>query len=252
MRRRLIVANWKMHGTLASISALLASVKRDLPLSDLYDVVFCPSHIYIPAVAEALSESSICWGGQDCAAEHEGAFTGEVAANMLADLGCQFVIVGHSERRALYGESDDVVANKFVQAQLAELTPVLCVGETLQQRHSGETLGVVESQLQAVIERSGVDSFAGAVVAYEPVWAIGTGETATPQQAQEVHAHLRKYIGAINADIASNLRILYGGSVKANNAEALFAQSDIDGGLVGGASLDAGEFVAIGAAAAKL
>jgi triosephosphate isomerase len=209
-------------------------------------MLLAPPYVYVPAVKSWLEGSPIRLGAQDVAdREGGGAFTGEVSAEMLADVGCGHVIVGHSERRALYGETDVVVATKFAAAQSAELVPILCVGETLAQRDAGETQRTVERQLRAVLERVGVEAFAEAVIAYEPVWAIGTGRTATPEQAQEVHAFIRAMVAAQDATIAARLTILYGGSVKGANARALFAMEDIDGGLVGGASLVAADFLEI-------
>ena len=244
MRRRLIVANWKMHGSLEKNSALLDVLVHQLSVSDNREFAICPPYVYIPSVATALVGSGIATGAQNVAAEVEGAYTGEVSVSMLADLGCRYVIVGHSERRALYGEDDAVVAEKFVRAQEGGLQPILCVGESLVERQAGQALAVIQRQLQAVIDRVGVVSLARAVIAYEPVWAIGTGETAAPEQAQEVHAFIRGCLAETDSS-ASELTILYGGSVKPDNAAELFAQDDIDGALVGGASLDAAAFAAI-------
>ena len=209
-------------------------------------MLVCPPFVYLQPVAEWLAGSAIRLGAQDLSEETTaGAFTGEVAGSMLRDVGCEFAIVGHSERRALYGESDEQVATKFRAAQAQGLTPILCVGESLQQREEGRTEAVVRRQVDAVLSSAGVSAFAAAVIAYEPVWAIGTGRTATPDQAQAVHALIRSMIGAQDATIAGGLTILYGGSVKGANARELFAMADIDGGLVGGASLDASDFLAI-------
>lgn len=196
-----------------------------------------------------LKDTDVALGAQSVCAEPLGAFTGEISGSMLLDVGCRYVLVGHSERRQLYGESDALVARKFLATQSQGLTPVLCVGETLEERESGRTTQVVERQLEAVLSVSGVAALGNAVIAYEPVWAIGTGRTASPEQAQEVHALIRAKVAALDATIAGSVRILYGGSVKASNARELFAMADIDGGLVGGASLMAEEFAQICAAA---
>jgi triosephosphate isomerase len=214
-------------------------------------MLLCPPFVYLPAVREWLQGSALELGAQNLAdKEGTGAYTGEVSGAMLRDVGCTYVIVGHSERRALYGETDALVATKFQVAQRAGLIPIVCVGETLAEREAGQTSSVIERQLTAVVEAAGVQAFAKAVVAYEPVWAIGTGRTATPEQAQEVHAFIRGKIAARDATIAAGLSILYGGSVKGANARNLFAMADIDGGLVGGASLVAAEFLEIFRAAA--
>jgi triosephosphate isomerase len=209
------------------------------------DVMVCPPFVYLAEVRDALGDCGILLGAQDVAAEVAGAFTGEISGGMLRDVGCSHVIVGHSERRALYGETDAVVAKKFAAARAAGLQPVLCVGETLAERQSGITGAVVTRQLSAVLDAVPPSDFAASLVAYEPVWAIGTGHTASPDQAQEVHALIRSIVAAHDARIAGELRILYGGSVKGSNAAALFARPDIDGGLVGGASLDATDFLLI-------
>ena len=196
-------------------------------------------------MAERLAGSGIAVGGQNASEHESGAYTGETSPVFLADMGCSHVILGHSERRQLFAESNELVAEKFAVAQVNQLTPILCVGETQSQREAGETFSVVKEQIAAVIQRTGIGAFVGAVIAYEPVWAIGTGLTATPDQAQEVHSFIRSYIAGHAADVAAGLRILYGGSVKADNAESLFECDDIDGGLIGGASLKADEFAAI-------
>jgi len=237
-----------MHGSLAENAALLAALK---PALEGIKAVVCVPFPYLAQAQAALAGSSIAWGAQNLSEQSKGAFTGEVSAAMLLDFGCQYVIVGHSERRSLYGESDELVASKYVAAQAAGLTPILCVGESLDERESGVTEAIVARQLDAVIKLAGVGSLAKAIVAYEPVWAIGTGKTASPEQAQAVHAFIRSKIAALDADIAKQLVIQYGGSVKAANAAELMAQPDIDGGLIGGASLVADEFVAICRAAAK-
>lgn len=245
-RSKLVVGNWKMNGSRASSRVLVEGIQAGLEeVSDRVDAAVCPPFVYMPLVLELCAESRIQVGAQNVSAEQAGAFTGEVAAEMLADLGAEFVIVGHSERRELYGESDDLVARKFQVVQAGNMVPILCVGETLQQRQDGITDSIVLAQLDAVVNQVGIEAFANAVVAYEPIWAIGTGETASPDQAQEVHGLIRKYLEERSGDIAAGLRILYGGSVKSSNAAELFAQPDIDGGLVGGASLESEQFVAI-------
>jgi triosephosphate isomerase len=248
MRKKLVAGNWKMHGSLAENAALLAALKP--ALAGIKAVVCVPFPFLAQAQAE-LTGSSIAWGAQNVSEQAKGAFTGEVSAAMLLEFGCTYVIVGHSERRSLYGESDALVASKYKAAQAAGLIPILCVGESLEERESGVTEAVVARQLDAVIEAAGVGSLAKAVIAYEPVWAIGTGKTASPEQAQAVHAFIRGKIAALDAAVADQLVIQYGGSVKAANAAELMAQPDIDGGLIGGASLVADEFVAICRAAAK-
>jgi len=248
MRKKLVAGNWKMHGSLAENAALLAALK---PALAGIDAVVCVPFPYLAQAQAALAGSSIAWGAQNLSEQAKGAFTGEVSAAMLLDFGCTYVIVGHSERRSLYGESDALVASKYMAAQAAGLTPILCVGESLDERESGVTEAVVARQLDAVINAAGVASLANAVLAYEPVWAIGTGKTASPEQAQAVHAFIRNKIAALDAAIADQLVIQYGGSVKAANASELMVQPDIDGGLIGGASLVSEEFVAICRAAAK-
>jgi triosephosphate isomerase len=244
MRRKLIAGNWKMHGSLAENEQLLSGV-----LAGMGDVkagvAVCVPYPYLAQTQARLSGSTIAWGAQNLSQYAKGAYTGEVSAAMLSDFGCRYVIVGHSERRALYGESDTLVAEKYAVAQAAGMTPILCVGETLAEREDCITEQVVGRQLDAVIAKCGVGSLARAVVAYEPVWAIGTGVTATPDQAQSVHAFIRGKIRELDAAVAENLIIQYGGSVKGGNAAELFGQPDIDGGLIGGASLSAPEFLAI-------
>jgi len=244
MRRKLVAGNWKMHGNLAENEALLSGV-----LSGMADVkagvAVCVPFPYLAQVQAKLSGSNVAWGAQNMSQHGKGAFTGEVSAAMLKDFGCKYVIVGHSERRAIYGESDEVVAAKYAAAQVAGLIPILCVGETLEEREGGVTEAVVGRQLDAVLNGSGVSSLSDAVIAYEPVWAIGTGRTASPEQAQAVHAFIRSKIRGLDAAVADKLIIQYGGSVKGSNAAELFAQPDIDGGLIGGASLSAEDFLAI-------
>ena len=242
MRKKLVAGNWKMHGSLAENAALLAALK---PALAGIEAVVCVPFPYLAQAQSELAGSSIAWGAQNLSEHSKGAYTGEVSASMLRDFGCQYVIVGHSERRSLYGESDRQVAAKFIAARAGGLVPILCVGESLEERESGVTEQVVARQLDAVISAAGIGSLANAIVAYEPVWAIGTGKTASPEQAQAVHAFIRGKIAGLDAAIADGLVIQYGGSVKAANAAELLAQSDIDGGLIGGASLVADEFAAI-------
>lgn len=234
-----------MNGSRAMAVDLVAGILSGVDKESATEVVICPPFVMISMVSEQLAGSVLKWGGQDLDVNSPGAYTGAVAAEMLKDLDCHYCIVGHSERRSLYGESDDLVAGKFARAQQCGLTPILCIGETLVERESGQTEAVLKRQLDAVIESCGIESFADSVLAYEPVWAIGTGKTASPEQAQQVHAFVRNRLSVLDAVVARDLRILYGGSVKANNARELFAQADVDGGLIGGASLNARDFVAI-------
>lgn len=239
-----------MHGSLVENRVLLEALKAALNGLQGAAVAVCAPFPYLAQLQSELTGTSLAWGAQNVSEHPKGAFTGEVSTSMLKDFGCAYVIVGHSERRSLYGESDETVAKKFMAAQAAGLTPILCVGETLEEREGNITEQVVGRQLDAVINAAGVDSLAKAVVAYEPVWAIGTGKTATPEQAQAVHAYIRGRIAGLNKSVADGLVIQYGGSVKAANAAELFSQPDIDGGLIGGASLIADEFIAICKAAA--
>lgn len=245
MRRKLVAGNWKMNGALANNAGLLAAVAAGAKDVPGVDVAVCVPFPYLAQAQQALAGTSVAWGAQNLSDKASGAFTGEVSGAMLVEFGCRYVLVGHSERRAIYGESDEVVAAKFAAAQKLGLIPVLCLGETLEERETGVTANVVTRQLEAVLNTSGVASLAKAVVAYEPVWAIGTGRTASPEQAQEVHALIRARVASENADIAQGVQILYGGSVKASNAAELFAKADIDGGLIGGASLVADDFLGI-------
>jgi triosephosphate isomerase len=249
MRRPFIAGNWKMHGMRAENAELIEGLLLGLPGQPAADIAVCPPFAYLWEIGRLLKSSSIALGAQSTCAEAVGAFTGEVSAAMLKDVGCRYVIVGHSERRALYKEDDALVARKFLAAQAQGLIPILCVGETLEERERGATMQVVTRQLGAVLDLAGVQAMKDAVVAYEPVWAIGTGKNATPDQAQEVHAHIRSAVAARDAKIAAALRVLYGGSVKAGNAREIFAMPDVDGGLIGGASLKADEFLKICAAA---
>lgn len=252
MRRPLVAGNWKLHGDRAANASLLGALRAGRPSAPAADVMICPPYVYLAETGQSLAGSGMLLGAQNVSSESSGAFTGEVSAGMLRDVGCSHVIVGHSERRTLFGETDAVVAHKFVAVRAAGLCPILCVGETLQERESGQTRSVVARQLGAVLERVGASDLGAGIIAYEPVWAIGTGRTATPAQAQEVHAFIRSIVAAQDAKMSAQLRILYGGSVKGANAAALFSQPDIDGGLVGGASLDAVDFLSICRAASGL
>jgi triosephosphate isomerase len=248
MRRKFVAGNWKMNGARNFNAPLIEAIIAGVNDSSA-ECVICPPYVYLVDVWRALRGEPIALGAQNVSAEAPGAYTGEVAAAMLRDIGCDFVIVGHSERRALYAEGDELVARKFAAAQAASLVPILCVGVSLAEREASATHAVVGRQLDAVLNLCGVAAMARCVVAYEPVWAIGTGRTATPEQAQDVHAFIRGRIAALDATIAAELRVLYGGSVKAGNAREIFAMPDVDGGLIGGASLKADEFAAIVAAA---
>lgn len=250
-RRPLVAGNWKLNGSHAANDALLKGILAGLDQARGAEVVVCPPFVYLPAVGAAVRGSVLRLGAQDVAAEVSGAFTGEVAAPMLREVGCEFVIVGHSERRALYGETDELTARKVAAAARAGLKPILCVGETLQERDADQAARVVRRQLAAVLDQVDAAALAGLLVAYEPVWAIGTGRTATPAEAQEIHRLIRTTVAERDATMAAGLRILYGGSVKASNATELFAMPDIDGGLIGGASLDAAGFLNICRAAAS-
>jgi len=251
MRRPLVAGNWKMHGSRAEAGRLICELISIAAGGGAADIVVCPPFVYLAEAGQRLRGNAILLGAQDVCAEDIGAHTGEVSASMLADVGCRFVIVGHSERRALYGEDDALVARKFAAVLRQGLVPILCVGESLEERERSATHEVVTRQLAAVLGIAGIAGFGAAVVAYEPVWAIGTGRTATPEQAQEVHALIRGRIAEKDATIAASLRVLYGGSVKASNAAELFAKPDVDGGLIGGASLKADEFGRICAAVRK-
>ena len=246
MRRSLVAGNWKMNGSVVMTDDLLTGLKEGIvqSLPDV-DVVVCPPFLYIPLAVQMLAGSTIKVGAQNLDIHKPGAYTGEIAAEMLKEQRCGYVIVGHSERRALYGESSDLVAQKVKAAMAAELKPIVCVGETLEERERGDTGRVVREQLMSVLDINGVDIFPFAIVAYEPVWAIGTGRSASPDQAQEVHALIRESIAELNPGVADQTRLLYGGSVKPENAQGIFSSPDIDGGLIGGAALVASDFLAI-------
>ena len=249
MRRKIVAGNWKLHGTRTFATGLVAEVATGLPQPGV-EVVVLPPLPYLGDLIEDFEGHAIAFGAQDVSANEKGAYTGEVSAAMLVDVGARYGLVGHSERRQYHAESSELVAQKFVAALNAGLTPILCVGETLEQREAGQTEAVIAAQLEPILALAGVEAFAKAVVAYEPVWAIGTGRTASPEQAQAVHAFIRGVVKGRDARIADSLPLLYGGSVKPDNAAELFAQPDVDGGLVGGASLVAGDFLAIARAAA--
>jgi len=245
VRRKLVAGNWKMHGLLEQNAGLLEAVRAGMASIPEVDCAVCVPFPYLAQARQMLEGSRVRWGAQDVHQLEKGAYTGEVSAAMLCDFGCHYVIVGHSERRTYYNESSRLVAEKFMAAQQAGITPILCVGETLEQRESGVTEDVVAGQLDELIQLGGVQALRNAVLAYEPVWAIGTGKTATAEQAQAVHEFIRRRVASHNSQVAAELGILYGGSVKANNAAELFAMPDIDGGLIGGAALAADEFLAI-------
>ena len=244
-RRPMVAGNWKMNGSRAESVALVDAVKMGVSGASKAEVVVCPPFILIPLVAEKLAGSAVAWGGQNLSVHKSGAYTGEISGPMLKDYGSTYVIVGHSERRTYYGETDALVAEKYGAAQAVGLIPILCVGETLQEREANQTEAVVARQMDAVIAKHGIASLKNAVIAYEPVWAIGTGKTATPQQAQDVHRFIREKLAAKDKAVADGVRILYGGSMKGSNAKELQSQPDIDGGLIGGASLQADEFLTI-------
>jgi triosephosphate isomerase len=245
MRQTLVAGNWKLNGSLDSVKQLISGIVAGAGDTGNTQIAVCPPFVYIPTVAGLLADTRIAWGSQDISDQEAGAFTGEISGPMLKDFGCTYAIVGHSERRALYAEDDEFTARKFAAARKFGLTPILCVGETLEEREQGITEDVVARQLDAVINLEGVGTLGDAVIAYEPVWAIGTGKTATPDQAQEVHAFIRGKLSGLDQAVADKVQILYGGSVKGSNADELFAMQDIDGGLIGGASLNADDFLAI-------
>ena len=248
MRTPMVAGNWKLNGSRDSAVSLARDV-ASVAVAGV-DMVVCPVSVHIDAVSAALKDTTVKLGAQNACAEETGAFTGEVSSTMFAEFGCEFVIVGHSERRSLFGDTNESCAMRHKAVAAAGLTPIFCVGETLEDREAGNTMTVVESQLQSVFVACGDNGFASAVVAYEPVWAIGTGKTATPEQAQQVHADIRKFIAARDQQTAQTLRILYGGSVNPGNAAELIGKPDIDGGLIGGAALKSADFLAICQAAA--
>ncbi len=252
MRKFLVAGNWKMNGDTARNRELVAGIVGGSAPSEAVEVLVCPPFPYLAAVAEQAGGSHVMVGSQTVSEHESGAFTGETSAAMLKDIGCQYAIVGHSERRTLYGETDDEVAAKFRAALDAGLTPILCIGETLEERDAMQTESVNSRQLAAVVAMNGIEAFSRAVIAYEPVWAIGTGKVATPEQAQDVHMHIRGMLSAENAEVAAGVQILYGGSMKGENASGLLSMPDIDGGLIGGASLKSADFLAIVEAAEEV
>lgn len=245
MRQPMVAGNWKMNGSSDSVKELMAGIKAGMGSVKKTEVVVCPPAVYIPRVVGAAADSGIKVGSQNICDQDKGAFTGEISGEMLKDVGCEYAIVGHSERRSLYAETDAMVANRFAAARRNGIKPIFCIGETLAEREKGITNEVCSRQIDAVIALEGVEALADGVIAYEPVWAIGTGKTATPEQAQEVHAFIREKIRGLNAEVADGLRILYGGSMNAANAAELIGQPDIDGGLIGGAALKAEDFLTI-------
>ena len=241
-----------MHGDEASNRELVSGIIEGAPIAENVSLLVCPPYPYLASVAGQLQGSNVALGAQNVSEHETGAYTGEVSPAMLRDVGCRYAIVGHSERRTLYGETSAQVAEKMAAALGAGLMPILCIGETLSERESGSTEQVVGEQLAAAVERNGIAAFGSSVVAYEPVWAIGTGKTATPEQAQDVHRYIRSVLAGHDASVAENVQILYGGSVKGDNAAGLFGMPDIDGGLIGGASLKPADFLAIARAATEI
>ena len=244
MRQSLVMGNWKMNGSRSEGLALANAIAAGLKDGD-QGIAVCVPYVYLSDVQGAIESTPLALGGQNVADQSSGAYTGEISAAMLKECGCTYALVGHSERRSYYGDTDESVATRFCQAQKEGITPVLCNGETLEARESDTTFAVIDRQLNAVINMAGIDALADSVIAYEPVWAIGTGKTASDEQAQEVHKYIRQQIAAKSQTVADKIQILYGGSVKPDNAKAIFAMPDIDGGLIGGASLDAESFLAI-------
>lgn len=247
MRKNIVAGNWKMNGSKASVVELLEGIKKGAHSVQNVDLIVFPSFPFLAEIQNNLENSNIAWGAQNLSYQASGAYTGEVSADMLKDFGCRYVLVGHSERRTIFAETDAVVAAKFDRACQHGLIPVLCIGETLEEREQNKTIEVVTRQLEAVLQlEHGVEYLYNSIIAYEPVWAIGTGLTATPEQAQEIHRQIRALISKHDANLATQLQILYGGSVKPSNAKELFSMPDIDGGLIGGASLNANDFIEIG------
>lgn len=245
MRKPIVAGNWKMYGLHDSVQTLVSGLKKGAAALSAVDIIILPAYVHLALVQKLLEDSAIMLGAQNIYIKDSGAFTGEISGSMLADSGCRYVLVGHSERRTLFGEDSALVAAKFQAALNARLQPILCVGETLKEREKGDTQKVIQKQIETVVNKAGISAFRHAIIAYEPVWAIGTGLTAAPADAQAVHAYIRHLLSEHEVDIAQTIRILYGGSLKADNAAQLFAMPDIDGGLVGGASLEAGSFLAI-------
>lgn len=253
MRQMMVAGNWKMHGSVAFTRDMIQTLTANVTVNEAVTLLVCPPMLYLTQAIQAAANSSIRVGAQNCAQiQTTGAYTGEVSATMLADVGCQYVILGHSERRALYGETDAVVAEKTKVALATGLTPLVCVGETLTEREAGQAEAIIAAQLDAVSDVIGAAGWSNAIIAYEPVWAIGTGKTATPEQAQEIHAFIRQHLAKLDVNMANAMTILYGGSVKPDNAASIFSQPDVDGGLIGGASLNSDDFAKIYAAAVSL
>jgi triosephosphate isomerase len=244
MRRSLVVGNWKMNGTRSSAESLAQGIIAGLG-ADVADIAICVPYVFLNEIGKVVNNTPLALGAQNVADKASGAYTGEISATMLKEYGCKYAIVGHSERRTYYGDTDQSVAARFCQAQEQDVTPVLCIGETLEQREQEQTFEMITTQLDAVVAVAGIAAFNNAVIAYEPVWAIGTGRTASDEQAQEVHHFIRNYLAAKDQVVAEKIQILYGGSAKPDNAKGLFAMPDIDGGLIGGASLDAESFLKI-------
>ena len=245
MRQPLVAGNWKLNGNKQSVTGLIEGILGGIQDVKKAEVAVCPPYVYLPQVADMLKDSPVQWGAQNVSEHDSGAFTGEIAVSMLNDFACKYTIIGHSERRSIYGETDDQIVQKFAALKAAGIIPILCVGELLEEREAGKTEEVVGRQVDAVLNVAGIEQFKNTVIAYEPVWAIGTGVTATPEQAQEVHAFIRQRLAAKDSDVANGVQILYGGSVKPDNAAELFAKQDIDGGLIGGASLQVDGFLSI-------
>ncbi len=244
MRQSLIMGNWKMNGSRAESQALAKAIVDGLNAGD-QGIAVCVPFVYLSDVRSIIESTPLALGAQNVADHEKGAYTGEISASMLKDCGCTYALVGHSERRTYYGDTDESVAARFCQAQKQGVVPVLCIGETLEEREQDKTFAVIDQQLTAVIEAAGIDALANSVIAYEPVWAIGTGKTATAEQAQEVHQYIRAGLAKLNQSVADKIQILYGGSMKPENAKELLSMEDIDGGLIGGASLDADSFLSI-------
>ncbi len=249
MRQPLVAGNWKMNGSRDSINELLEGILAGAGSVEKAEIAVCAPYVYLGQVADKLNGSSVAWGSQNINDNESGAYTGEISGSMLKDFGCKYAIVGHSERRTIYGETDADVTARFMAAQANGFIPILCVGELLEERENGTTNDVVARQLDAVIEKAGIAAIGNSVIAYEPVWAIGTGKVATPEQAQEVHAMIRSKLAGLDAGVAEKVQILYGGSMKPDNAKELIGMADIDGGLIGGASLKAEDFLGICTAA---
>jgi|AntRauTorckE6833_2_1112554.scaffolds.fasta_scaffold28070_2 triosephosphate isomerase len=251
MRKPILIANWKMNGSLHSNQALIMRLLAKLrPIRKTVDLIICPSFPYLFQVRDLLGYTGLALGAQSASLATSGAHTGEVSATMLQEMGCRYVLVGHSERRSLYHESDADVAVRARQVITAEMTPVFCVGETLEERDQGQTMAVIERQLQAVIDETGTTGLTSCIIAYEPVWAIGTGRTATPEQVSETHGAIRQFLDNCSAGAGQSMRLVYGGSVKSGNAAELFQSPEVDGGLIGGASLQAEEFAVVAQALA--